>query len=196
MMLTECISEYLLGWACFHPSQLSPLQIWGWIRGLSANRWCQQTLHERFLQHPNLFLPAVAIHLYASSYLPGLSVIEPEWLPVFAPSRCQFSKPMEDPSPRYQLSSGCVLCHRTATCGKPRLIFSFREDTIRWNNQFCSCHRSTLLAHCSGGAGVPSWSGSLPMVCSILPRGQSVSSLGIICIDPPHSSSDHGQNLG
>ena len=49
---------------------------------------------------------------------PGLSTIEESWLAEFVPHHCNFSKPLEDPPPRYCGEAGDVLCHMTATFGE------------------------------------------------------------------------------
>uniref|UniRef100_A0A8D9FH90 RNA helicase n=1 Tax=Cacopsylla melanoneura TaxID=428564 RepID=A0A8D9FH90_9HEMI len=48
----------------------------------------------------------------------GITAIEPEWLPIYTPSLCSFSPPLEDPPPRYISSSKKLLCHVNATFGK------------------------------------------------------------------------------
>lgn len=51
-------------------------------------------------------------------YMKGISAIEPEWLPVFAPYHCTFSKPLEDPEPSYSSSRGQVMCYMNSTFGR------------------------------------------------------------------------------
>ncbi|XP_076236185.1 putative ATP-dependent RNA helicase kurz [Calliopsis andreniformis] len=51
-------------------------------------------------------------------YMRGVTAIEPEWLPKFAPSLCQLGEPLTDPSPRYDEESGKVICNITGTIGK------------------------------------------------------------------------------
>lgn len=34
-------------------------------------------------------------------YMRGITAIEPEWLPKFAPTLCHLSEPLVDPPPRY-----------------------------------------------------------------------------------------------
>ncbi|XP_064620973.1 probable ATP-dependent RNA helicase DHX37 [Lineus longissimus] len=51
-------------------------------------------------------------------YMRGVSVVEPEWLPTFAPHHCQFSKPLDDPPPRYDRDIGSVMCNMTACYGR------------------------------------------------------------------------------
>ncbi|ELU07825.1 hypothetical protein CAPTEDRAFT_170843 [Capitella teleta] len=76
-------------------------------------------------------------------YMKGISAIQAEWLPIFAPSRCNFSKPLEHPAPRYQLSSGKVLCHSTSTCGphgwqipEVEMEFPVGVDRFKWFGRF------------------------------------------------------------
>lgn len=51
-------------------------------------------------------------------YLRGITVIEPEWLPVFSPSQCTFSAPLELPAPRYDSDQGRIVCHMNVTFGR------------------------------------------------------------------------------
>ncbi|XP_026687448.1 probable ATP-dependent RNA helicase kurz [Diaphorina citri] len=48
----------------------------------------------------------------------GITAIEPEWLPVYAPSLCTFSSPLEHPTPRYIPTTKKLMCHVNATFGK------------------------------------------------------------------------------
>ena len=50
-------------------------------------------------------------------YSLGVTAVEAEWLPLFVMNHCQFSKPLEDPPPRFDRSSGNVVCHMTSTFG-------------------------------------------------------------------------------
>ena len=43
--------------------------------------------------------------------------MEPDWIPVLVPSLCTFSKPLEDPPPRYDSEADIVKCHMTCTFG-------------------------------------------------------------------------------
>lgn len=47
----------------------------------------------------------------------GVTAIEAEWIPKYAPLRCKFSEPLETPPPRYDGSSGVIKCHMTTTFG-------------------------------------------------------------------------------
>ncbi|KAK3586402.1 hypothetical protein CHS0354_013106 [Potamilus streckersoni] len=50
-------------------------------------------------------------------YMKGVVAIEPEWLPVFAPNHCIFSKPLDEPSPTFDDVKGEVMCHMKSTFG-------------------------------------------------------------------------------
>ena len=43
--------------------------------------------------------------------------IEPEWIPIYAPNMCRFSKPLIEPMPRYDDITDCVKCTVTCTFG-------------------------------------------------------------------------------
>ena len=71
--------------------------------------------------------------------LSGIVVIEPEWLALFAPGSCQFSKPLEEPAPRYDPAKDQIVCHCTATFGPhcwpiPAVEVEFPAgvDRFRW----------------------------------------------------------------
>nr|XP_011412430.2 probable ATP-dependent RNA helicase DHX37 [Crassostrea gigas] len=76
-------------------------------------------------------------------YMKGISAIEPEWLPVFAPYYCTFSKPLESPEPSYSSSKGQVVCHMTCTFSRcswpvPPVELEYPEglDRYRWFARF------------------------------------------------------------
>ncbi|XP_059485711.1 probable ATP-dependent RNA helicase kurz [Neocloeon triangulifer] len=48
----------------------------------------------------------------------GVTSIEPEWLPVFAPSLCSLSAPLADPPPKYDTRNQKIMCWVTGTYGK------------------------------------------------------------------------------
>lgn len=50
-------------------------------------------------------------------FMRTVTVIEPEWLAIFAPKLCDFSAPLETPEPRYDAERDKIMCHRTATFG-------------------------------------------------------------------------------
>lgn len=52
--------------------------------------------------------------------------VEEEWLPIYAPSYCTFSNPLEDPPPSWNASLGQVMCYRTSTFGEEsHFVFGF-----------------------------------------------------------------------
>nr|XP_031830340.1 probable ATP-dependent RNA helicase kurz [Nomia melanderi] len=51
-------------------------------------------------------------------YMRGITAIEPEWLPKFAPTLCQLGEPLTDPPPRYDAETGKIVCSITGTVGK------------------------------------------------------------------------------
>ncbi|XP_014479502.1 PREDICTED: probable ATP-dependent RNA helicase kurz [Dinoponera quadriceps] len=51
-------------------------------------------------------------------YMRGVTAIQPEWLPKFAPSLCRLSEPLTDPPPRYERKTGKVMCRVTGTFGR------------------------------------------------------------------------------
>jgi ATP-dependent RNA helicase DHX37/DHR1 len=76
-------------------------------------------------------------------YLRGITAIEPEWLPIFSPSQCTFSAPLERPAPRYDPARGQVLCHMNVTFGRSgwmlplmELELLARSDKLKYFAQF------------------------------------------------------------
>lgn len=51
-------------------------------------------------------------------YMRGITAVEPEWLPVYAPALCNFSEPESDPPPHFCQGNGIVKCHITGTFGR------------------------------------------------------------------------------
>lgn len=51
-------------------------------------------------------------------YLRGITAIEPEWLPIFSPTQCTFSSPLEMPAPRFDSETSRVVCHMNVTFGR------------------------------------------------------------------------------
>ncbi|XP_025088958.1 probable ATP-dependent RNA helicase DHX37 isoform X1 [Pomacea canaliculata] len=58
------------------------------------------------------------IHETSRPYMKGVVAVEEEWLPIYAPSYCTFSNPLEDPPPSWNASLGQVMCYRTSTFGR------------------------------------------------------------------------------
>ncbi|KAG7212083.1 hypothetical protein KM043_012436 [Ampulex compressa] len=51
-------------------------------------------------------------------YMRGITAIEPEWLPKFAPTLCKLSEPLSDPPPKYDTKIGKVMCSVNGTFGR------------------------------------------------------------------------------
>ena len=51
-------------------------------------------------------------------YLRGITEIQPTWLPIYCPTQCTFSDPLEMPPPRYDAVRDRVVCHRNVTFGR------------------------------------------------------------------------------
>ncbi|RWS15917.1 putative ATP-dependent RNA helicase kurz-like protein, partial [Dinothrombium tinctorium] len=76
-------------------------------------------------------------------YMRNVVAIEPEWLPKFAPRLCTFSKPLENPPPRYNKATDQVLCHVTAVFGayawqipQTEIEFPYGVEKIKWFAKF------------------------------------------------------------
>ncbi|KAK7086027.1 ATP-dependent RNA helicase dhx37 [Halocaridina rubra] len=50
-------------------------------------------------------------------FMRNVTVIEPQWLAVFAPELCSFTPPLESPEPCYDETKDLVVCHRSAKFG-------------------------------------------------------------------------------
>ena len=50
-------------------------------------------------------------------FLTAVISTEEEWLPIYAPYMCHFSKPLEDIPPVYDEDEGVVKCYMTCTYG-------------------------------------------------------------------------------
>lgn len=73
----------------------------------------------------------------------GVTAIEPEWLPLYAPSLCNLSEPLSEPAPRYDPVTGKVYCHVNGTFGRGALTLPTMEipftqtlDSYRWFSKF------------------------------------------------------------
>ncbi|XP_015783986.1 probable ATP-dependent RNA helicase DHX37 [Tetranychus urticae] len=76
-------------------------------------------------------------------YMRNVVAIEPEWIPIYAPNMCTFSKPMNDPPPRYDSEADCVKCTVNCNFGPynwilPDTEIEFPEsiDKYRWFTRF------------------------------------------------------------
>ncbi|KAI0211448.1 putative ATP-dependent RNA helicase DHX37 [Lamellibrachia satsuma] len=82
------------------------------------------TLEDPVYIHPGSVLykqkPQYVVYQYIDEtshmYMKGVSVAEPDWLPLFVPSFCSFSKPLDKPPPCYS-DKGHIICHMTSTFG-------------------------------------------------------------------------------
>ncbi|KAK2177101.1 hypothetical protein NP493_617g00010 [Ridgeia piscesae] len=82
------------------------------------------TLDEAVYIHPGSVMfkqrPQYVVYQYIDEtshmYMKGVSAVEPDWLPLFVPSFCSFSKPLDKPPPRFS-DTGRVVCHMTSTFG-------------------------------------------------------------------------------
>ena len=53
-----------------------------------------------------------------NNFLPtDVIAVESDWLPLFVPNVCTFSKPLDEPAPSYDHATGTIKCHMAATCG-------------------------------------------------------------------------------
>lgn len=109
-------------------------------------------------------------------YMRGVTAIEPEWLPKFAPTLCTLSEPLMEPSPRYDIDSGKVLCHITGTFGRAGWQLPMMEiehpmnvEGVKWfarfflNGEVCSKLKKFVPSLLSTPASVnKSWAKLLP----------------------------------
>ncbi|KAG7167518.1 ATP-dependent RNA helicase kurz-like [Homarus americanus] len=72
-------------------------------------------------------------------FMRNVTVIEPEWLAVFAPNLCTFSPPLESPEPRYDADRDKIVCHRTAKFGpasweipEVEVEYPYGRDLFNW----------------------------------------------------------------
>ncbi|XP_067683944.1 probable ATP-dependent RNA helicase DHX37 [Haliotis asinina] len=95
-----------------------------------------------FKQRPE-FIIYQHIHETSRMYMKGIVAVECEWLPVFAPSYCVFSKPQDDPPPHYNAQTGEVFCHMTSSYGRVNwpvpavpLLYPAGLDRYKWFARF------------------------------------------------------------
>ncbi|KAL0267173.1 UNVERIFIED_CONTAM: hypothetical protein PYX00_009521 [Menopon gallinae] len=76
-------------------------------------------------------------------YMRGVTAIEPEWLPMYAPNMCNLSEPLSDPPPRYDPVTGKVHCRVNGTFGRAALTLPTMEipftqtlDSYKWFARF------------------------------------------------------------
>ncbi|KAL1124556.1 hypothetical protein AAG570_001180 [Ranatra chinensis] len=58
------------------------------------------------------------IYTTTKMYMRGITAVEPDWLPTFAPTLCSLSAPLEDPPPFFNEITGTVHCYVTGTFGR------------------------------------------------------------------------------
>lgn len=115
------------------------------------NSYSCMSLEEPVFIHPSsaLFdvLPDYVIYQEvvetSKLFIKGVIAVQPDWIPVLVPSMCTFSKPLQDPAPRYDSEAGLVKCHMTCTFG-PRswqvpaqeLEYPTGLDKYKWFGKF------------------------------------------------------------
>ncbi|XP_067143914.1 probable ATP-dependent RNA helicase DHX37 [Centruroides vittatus] len=105
-----------------------------------------QYLDEPIFIHPEsvlnqqapLFVVYQEIVETSRKYMKVISAIDPSWIPLVAPQLCSFSKPLEEPPPRYDAESDEILCHMTSTFGQqqwelPPVELKFPVTTSRYS---------------------------------------------------------------
>lgn len=115
------------------------------------NSYVCMSLEEPVFIHPSsaLFEELPEYVLYqeiletSKLFMKGVIAIEPEWIPIFVPRLCTFSKPLEDPPPRYDPEVGMVKCHMTCLFGLRAWQIPAQEmeyppglDRYRWFSRF------------------------------------------------------------
>ncbi|XP_043797209.1 probable ATP-dependent RNA helicase kurz isoform X1 [Apis laboriosa] len=72
-------------------------------------------------------------------YMRGVTAIESEWLPKFAPSLCQLGDPLTNPPPRYDPETGKIMCSITGTFGRAgwklpimNMEYPLSIDGVKW----------------------------------------------------------------
>lgn len=76
-------------------------------------------------------------------YVRGITAIDPQWLPVYSPTQCTFSDPLELPAPIYDPQRDQVRCHMNVTFGRSswplpvmELEFPAGTDRFKYFGQF------------------------------------------------------------
>eukprot|EP00039_Didymoeca_costata_P000667 m.46738 g.46738 ORF g.46738 m.46738 type:complete len:1156 (+) comp10401_c0_seq1:96-3563(+) len=76
-------------------------------------------------------------------YMKGVNTVSWDWIPTIVPVLCDFSKPMENPSPRYDPNADEIYCHITGSFGSLRWplkpsesVFPQIPDRYRWFARF------------------------------------------------------------
>ncbi|CAL1545913.1 unnamed protein product [Lymnaea stagnalis] len=115
-------------------------------------------------------------------YMRGICCVEPHWFPELARYYCILSKPLEDPPPRFDQSTGRVFCHQSGSFGRcnwefppTELEFPDSVECYRWFAKFLlegevfpklAKFKSSLLL--PGAIMVKSWAKLQPKTESLL----------------------------
>ena len=74
------------------------------------------------MEYPSLYDIHYTTYIQVNTliHLPLTDVIavDSDWLPLFVPNMCTFSKPLDEPTPSYDHTTGTIKCHMAATYGK------------------------------------------------------------------------------
>lgn len=83
------------------------------------------------------------IHETSKPFMKIVASVEADWFPLMLPNMCTFSKPEEEPTPRYDTETGTVLCYIGGTYGPKLWPFSPVEmaypsgiDCCKWFAKF------------------------------------------------------------
>ena len=75
--------------------------------------------------------------------LPGVAAVEPDWFAQLIPQHCSFSKPLKDPTPRFDETEGIVKCHMNVSFGARAWCLPVQEleypkctDRYKWFARF------------------------------------------------------------
>ncbi|KAL0100806.1 hypothetical protein PUN28_019294 [Cardiocondyla obscurior] len=120
-------------------------------------------------------------------YMRGVTAIEAEWLPKFAPTLCHLSEPLIDPPPRYNQGTGKIICRVSGTFGKVGWTLPSMDiehplsvDGIKWfayfflEGQVCpKLKRFVPSLLTTPGSITKSWAKLIPRIQAIVQTLQS-----------------------
>jgi ATP-dependent RNA helicase DHX37/DHR1 len=85
----------------------------------------------------------VNVVVNAFSFLAGVAAVEPDWFAQLVPQHCSFSKPLKDPTPRFDETEGIVKCHMNVSFGArvwclpaQELEYPKSTDRYKWFARF------------------------------------------------------------
>ncbi|XP_024872377.1 probable ATP-dependent RNA helicase kurz isoform X1 [Temnothorax curvispinosus] len=127
-------------------------------------------------------------------YMRGVTAIEPEWLPKFAPMLCHLSEPLVDPPPRYNQGTGKIICRVSGTFGKAGWALPSMDiehpltvDGVKWfayfflEGQVCpKLERFVPSLLTTPGSITKSWARLIPRTQAII---QTLQSQGVVSKD-------------